>query len=442
MQTNFETQTGLSADGALLVARRYPPVAVIALIIGLLPLANGLLFRTYYFPFRPAGLNPLFELEFLYLLAELCLILWARAKGMVFKTEFLQLNQLTRYALLAFLALFWISSVAFAPAPIYSAVRAFYWLVHIGCAFALGYLIATVRSVQLQRSVEIIAAGFVAISIVLAVHFYFAPFSHHTVEKGFDWTSIAPGYLSIRQFGMVSGFVLIAWIVAILSGKKVGGNALGAFAIAAILFGIMFWTGTRSAMLAVAVVIPIVLIFGRKLPPKFAIVSVMFAALVGAALSTIWIPPGGSYGMLTPSKFAIDGSSDLSSGRLDLWGYGLEMLWNSPLLGWGEGSYFQLLAMAGKGFHLQPHNFVIQFLMSWGILAGGIALVMMAKALLRLHLGLHRAYLMMIPLAALDCILVMAMLDGALFTLRTILPAIFFWVLAEKISADADTARA
>ncbi|MEQ1538243.1 MAG: O-antigen ligase family protein [Sphingorhabdus sp.] len=442
MQTNLGFQTEVGADGAPLAARRYPPVVVIALIIGLLPLANGLLFRTYYFPFRPAVLNPLFELEFLYLFAEFCLILWARARGMAFKTEFLKLNQLTRYALLAFLSLFWISSVAFAPAPIYSAIRAFYWLVHIGCAFALGYLITAVRPVQLQRSVEIVAAGFVAISVVLGIHFYFAPFSHHAVEKGFDWTSIAPGYLSIRQFGMVSGFVLTAWIATILSGKKVGGSALGAFAVTAILFGIMFWTGTRSAMLAVAVAIPTVVIFGRKLPPKFAIVSVMFAAVIGAALSTIWIPPGGSYGILTPSKFAIVGSPDISSGRLDLWRYGLEMLRESPIFGWGEGSYFQLLAMAGKGFHLQPHNFVIQFLMSWGILAGGIALIMMAKALLRLHLCLHRAYLMMIPLAALDSILVMAMLDGALFTLRTILPAIFFWILAEKISADADTAPA
>jgi exopolysaccharide production protein ExoQ len=442
LQTNLGLQTEVGADGAPLAARRYSPVAVIALIIGLLPLANGLLFRTYYFPLRPAGLNPLFELEFLYLLVELGLILWARAQGMVFKTEFLRLNQHTRYALLAFLALFWISSVAFAPAPIYSAIRAFYWLVHIGCAFAVGYLMTAASADQVRRSVEVVTTGFFAISIVLGVHFYFAPFSHHVVEKGFDWTSIAPGYLSIRQFGMVSGFVLTAWVAAILSGKKVGGNPLGAFAIAAVLFGIMFWTGTRSAMLAVAVTIPTVLIFGRKLPPKFAIVGLMFAAVIGAALSTIWIPPGGSYGILTPSKFTIVGSADLSSGRLDLWRYGLDMLWESPILGWGEGSYFQLLAMAGKGFHLQPHNFVIQFLMSWGILAGGIALIMMAKALLRLHLRLHRAHLMMIPLAALDSILVMAMLDGALFTLRTILPAIFFWILAEKISAEADTAPA
>ena len=43
---------------------------------------------------------------------------------------------------------------------------------------------------------------------------------------------------------------------------------------------------------------------------------------------------------------------------------------------------------------------------------------------------------MIAPLAALDCILVMAMLDGALFTLRTITPAIFFWILAEKIYAE------
>jgi exopolysaccharide production protein ExoQ len=442
LQTNLGFQKEICADGAPLATSRYSPVVVIAFIIGLLPLANGLLFRTYYFPMRPSGLDLLFELEFLYLLAELGMILWAREHGMVFKTEFLNLTQLTQIMLLAFLALFWISSVAFAPAPIYSAVRAFYWLVHIGCAFALGYLITSVRADQVQRLVEILTVGFAAISVILGIHFYFAPFSHHVVEKGFDWTSIAPGYLSIRQFGMVSGFVLTAWIAAILSGRKVGGNTLGAFGITAILFGIMFWTGTRSAMLAVTVAIATVLICSRKLPSKSAIVSVMLAALFGAALSTIWIPPGSSYGILIPSKFMINGSTDLSSGRLDLWRYSLEILWESPVFGKGEGSFFQLLAMAGKGYHLQPHNFVIQFLISWGIIAGGIALAMIAKALLRLHLVLHRNYIMVVPLAALDSILVMAMLDGALFTLRTILPAIFFWILAEKISANPDTASA
>ena len=137
MRHDVEHRSETEAPSSAILGCRYSPVVVIALIIGMLPLANGLLFRTYTFPLRPAGLNPLFELEFLYLLAELGLILWARAQGMVFKTEFLKLNQLTRYALLAFLSLFWISSVAFAPAPIYSAIRAFYWLVHIGCAFAV-----------------------------------------------------------------------------------------------------------------------------------------------------------------------------------------------------------------------------------------------------------------------------------------------------------------
>jgi O-antigen ligase len=189
-------------------------------------------------------------------------------------------------------------------------------------------------------------------------------------------------------------------------------------------------------MLAVGVTMPVVILFGRRMPAIRSIAMLILAAVIGAALSTIWIPPGNSFGILVASKFSINGSTDLSSGRIDLWIEGWRMFTESPILGWGEGSFFALLAMAGKGYHLQPHNFILQFLVSWGAIAGGIAMFMMARAMLRLHLGLHRAYGMLVAVAALDSILIMAMLDGALFTLRTILPAILFWIMAEKIYAQ------
>jgi exopolysaccharide production protein ExoQ len=441
LQTNLGLQTEVGSDGPLLAARRFSPVVVIALIIGLLPLANGLLFRTYYFPLRPAGLNPLFELEFLYLFAEFCLILWARAQGMVFKAEFLKLNQLTRYALLAFLALFWISSVAFAPAPIYSAIRAFYWLVHIGCAFAVSYLIVTINRKLLQTAIVGASLAFVALYLFVMVHLYFSPVPMTERPQGY-WGAIIPGFLSIRQFGMLAGFALTAWIALILIEKRPPLGRVMCLIVTTLIITAMLWSGTRSALLATGVALPFGLIFARKLPSLTGCAIVVLASAFGVYLSTFMVPVDGAFGMFATPRFAIGEGSDFASGRLDLWKFGAEMFLKSPLFGWGEGSFYQLFARANGDYHLQPHNFVIQFLMSWGILAGGIALIMMAKELLRLHLGLHRAYLMIIPLAALDSILVMAMLDGALFTLRTILPAIFFWILAEKISADADTAPA
>ena len=422
------------------VGHRYSPVVVIALIIGMLPLANGLLFRAYTFPLRPAGLNPLFELEFLYLLAELGLILWARAQGMVFKTEFLKLNQLTRYALLAFLSLFWISSVAFAPAPIYSAIRAFYWLVHIGCAFAVGYLIATVNRQLLQTATVAVSLTFVVLYLFVMGHLYFSPVPMTERPQGY-WGAIIPGFISIRQFGMLAGFVLTGWGALVLIEKQPPLGRVMCLIVTTLIITAMLWSGTRSALLATGVALPISLIFARKLPSLTGCAIVVLASAFGVYLSTFMVPVDGAFGMFATPRFAIGEGTDFGSGRLDLWKFATEMFLKSPLLGWGEGSFYQLFALANGDYHVQPHNFVIQFLMSWGILAGGIALVMMAKALLRLHLGLHSAQRMIMPLAVLDSILVMALLDGALFTLRTILPAIFFWILAEKISAENNLAR-
>jgi O-antigen ligase len=415
---------------------RAPAALTLACIIGFLPLINGLFMRGYRFPLQPEFLHQIREFEFLYLVAEIGIMFWALRKGMSLKTEFSRLGRSTRYALLVFLVLFPISSFFFAPVPFYSIIRASYWVFHIGCAFAISFLLTAITDDLVKQTVEIFVAGFLAISLLLGLHFYNAPWPHHIFVEKYNWTSIAPGFLSVRQFGMISGLVLAAWLGSILSGHRSKSGALLSLVISASLFGILFWSGTRSAMLAVGVTMPVVILFGRRMPAIRSIAMLILAAFIGAALSTIWIPPGNSFGILVASKFSINGSTDLSSGRIDLWIEGWRMFTESPILGWGEGSFFALLAMAGKGYHLQPHNFILQFLVSWGAIAGGIAMFMMARAMLRLHLGLHRAYGMLVAVAALDSILIMAMLDGALFTLRTILPAILFWIMAEKIYAQ------
>lgn len=416
------------------------PALIIAAIIALLPIANALIFATHRFPLRPAGLNFLFDLEAIYLVVELGVVMWAIMTGMSFRREFDRLDRMTRWGLLGFLATFWIGTLIFAPAPFYSAVRAAYWLAHIGFAFAVGHLLRGASAALIRQAMTLIAAAFLLLSVMVVVHLRNAPVSLTAPTEGFFWSAIAPGFLSIRQYGMLAGFVLACWLGMSLTAEKMRMNFWLAFAISALLFAALFWSGTRSALLGVGVSILFTLVFARKLPPLIPTLSLMVAAALGAYLSELWLPPDSSFGMFDPDRFIMDGSADLASGRGPIWRFGIAKFFESPIVGWGEGSFFQLLAYAGKGYHLHPHNFVIQFLMSWGIIAGGIALALMAKALWRLHWNLNRAPLAIAPLAALDCILVIAMLDGALFTLRTIMPAILFWIMAEKVQAEPEAA--
>jgi exopolysaccharide production protein ExoQ len=412
-----------------------PGAIVVALVIGFLPLANGLVFRSHYFPLTPLWLEPLNLFEFLYVIAEVFLVLWAIDKGMSFKVQFNALTKLNRYLLISFILVFPMGSILFAPNYIYSLIRGSYWIFHIGFAFAISFLVKSVDKALLNRCTNILAAGFLLFCMLVAVHFYIAPVSHYVETKGFSWSAIVPGNLSIRHFGMIAGFVTALFIGMQLTQQSREIPMLNSLAVASLLFGSVFWSGTRSAVLGIALALITVLLFARKPPSirQFALISGAVAG--GLALSIIWIPPDGSFGIIDAfQRTSIIAGPPVDQGRLMLWQESWNMFIEHPLVGWGEGSFYQLLQMSLHMYHLQPHNFIIQFLVSWGIIGGGIALFAMARACFRLHLRLRYAHLMIAPMAALDTILVIAMLDGALFTLRTILPAIFFWILAEKIS--------
>jgi O-antigen ligase len=411
----------------------YGRMFALAAVIGLLPLINGILLRTYDFPIQPPVLDAVFEMEWLYLCVEIGIIFWARIQGMSYKTEFFKLTCWSRYALLVFISLFWASSLFLAPAPIYSVTRALYWFVHIACGFAMAFLIVSVNREVLVRAVTIMMGTFLIYAVFVILHFVAAPVP---LSEPIQWAALVPGCLSIRHFGMLAAFPLAAWIGLLLAGEKMPLGRLGSFAILSLAFAALFWSGTRSGVVAILVAVPVVLFCARKIPAIGDAAVVMFSVLAGALLSQLLLPADTAFGMFRINRIPGLSGSSLTSGRTELWIFGLQMFAKSPLLGWGEGSFYHLLASAGKGHHLQPHNFIVQFLMSWGVIAGGVALVMIAKATLRLHRSVLNSALMIAPLAALDAILVIAMLDSALFTMRTIVPAIFFWILAEKIAAE------
>lgn len=439
-RSSVQRESGWRMSHAVAFTKIRSETGLIAVIV-CLPLVNALLFATHSFPLRPAILNLLFDLELIYLFAEIGIIFWARVHGMSYKAEFLRLDTLTRYALIGFLGTFWISSAFLAPVPIYSIIRASYWIIHIFFVFSVAYFVRSADRQLLRKLSFLLPAGFLLLAAGVYAHLLSAPASLFEPTKDFFWSAIVPGFLSIRHFGMLAGFVSACWLGYCLS---IADEKLPVWLIATVtslLFAALFWSGTRSALLGMGTGIIATFVFARKWPLGQPLVAVVVAALIGAILSKIWLPPDSSFGIFDPARFAVGGGSDAASGRSVLWMAGIQHFLESPLLGWGEGSFYHLYLIDGKGHHLQPHNFIIQFLLSWGIIAGGIALVMMAKTLFRLHWNLHRTPLAIAPLAALDCILVIAMLDGALFTLRTIVPAILFWIVAERLSA-ADAAKA
>lgn len=65
--------------------------------------------------------------------------------------------------------------------------------------------------------------------------------------------------------------------------------------------------------------------------------------------------------------------------------------------------------------HVQPHNAIVQFLLSWGLIPSIPLLALIGWATWRVH-RIARAVPRIVPLVMmLDCLLVMRMVDGMLY---------------------------
>jgi exopolysaccharide production protein ExoQ len=199
------------------------------------------------------------------------------------------------------------------------------------------------------------------------------------------------------------------------------------------------WSGTRAAILAIAVAAVIVVAMNRKMP-KFHTLAVM-AMLTGAALTAAWLLlPYDDPTFLLINLDDFKGGDAVTGGRLALWTATYHKWLESPLLGWGSGSTFWEVFVGWT--HTQPHNFVLQCLVSWGLVGAAGALWLLGRAIVAAHRKAMRYPELRPLLAILDALLIQSMLEGMLHYPRFImLIMILLAVILTHGPPDQDVAR-
>lgn len=417
------------------------PAVILALIIAFIPILGGLLFRKYGFVVSPDWFEGLRQIDFPDILVELLIIIWARDRGMDLRRLFRALDRPTCIALMLFLATFSIGAMIVAPVPQYSLLRALYWVIHIVFGFAVFHLLRDVTKRDVNRFSIILAVGLVAYIPIVGTHFALAPEASTTGGQPVLWTSSVPGYRSVRELGFLAGYVLALWIgyTGWNSGKPL--RWVLHFLITTALFTVLFWSGTRAAILGVAIASVIAVGISRKFPPTFQVLMLIGAAAAAIPISNLLLPPDASFGLFRMSGFS--GSADeISSGRVTLWTETWNLFLQQPFFGWGEGSIAWLSDFASQGFHKQPHNFILQCLMSFGVIAASAAFYLIGRILFVLHNAASRMPALIGLIMIIDTILITAMFDGALFFSRTIMASAlaiafcFALIVNEKKSTD------
>lgn len=131
-------------------------------------------------------------------------------------------------------------------------------------------------------------------------------------------------------------------------------------------------------------------------------------------------------------------ADQISSGRMSLW-YGTYSKWlEAPWFGWGSGSTFwEVFELNWR--HTQPHNFILQFLISWGIVGAAGALWLLARVTISAHKQVLANTELWPLLAGIYSLLVMAMLEGMLHYPRFIMLIMALYALIFRLSDRSPT---
>lgn len=397
------------------------PLVLIGLVIGFTPVLAGLIFRTYGYHVAPDWAEVLRQLDFPFIFVELAVVMWAHHGGMTFRSTFKQLDLPAQYALIVFLCTFWISSAAVSADPTYSLVRASFWLVHIGFAFAIYNLAAGSPAASLRRCGAAALLGFAAFLPLTALHLVNAPDPPLVREGRIIWSSAIPGCLSIRHLGIWAAIVLACAIGALaardLTARRRAVAHLFIFAATATIF----WSGTRAGVYGTAGALVILLATLRTVPQWRTMLAPCAAVALGIVVSELWLPPDAAFGFFRRVTMAEgDNLQQFSAGRTVLWAAMMQAFAAKPIFGLGEGAV-QWLAVVGEVRHVQPHNSVVQMLSSWGLIACSAAGYLLSRLLCLVH-RMARREAMAIPIVLMmDCLLIMSLVDGVFYFSRFIM---------------------
>ena len=324
-------------------------------------------------------------------------------------------------ALAIWLAVTIIASWFVAPDQLDAIRWTVHWIVHLLFGFSIAFLCS--RMLQVRDFIACYLAGFilyVAIFLVFVSTYWGQPI---------DWIHNLPGAIHIRHIGIYA---------AAMTGMSIGAMAaargwrewLSAFAVATVGFALGLWTGSRGMALSVAAATAI----GVMLIPEMRSPRVWAAGALSLLIGTVavaWLPVPNSNMMGVARTVAATIEHEMTTGRTQIWVNVIHAIARQPVFGYGPGQMAIVAPFYGMA---QPHNFILQVLLDWGVV-GLVCVIVLAfvyfrKAIPALHwYGARLAP----PFIAMMSTLALSMIDAAMYH---VLPVSIFAACAGMVAAD------
>ncbi len=186
---------------------------------------------------------------------------------------------------------------------------------------------------------------------------------------GNDWIDLVPAATNVRWVGFFAFTCFCAAIGNITvhpNGSRKSLQLPIALVFSTVAFAVTFWSGTRSAAVAIAVA---AVVSAVVLPVRRQIILVTSISLVcGLAIASVLPVVHPLYGldrMISASNTAA-GLDTLSSNRLQIWREIFDKFMQRPLLGWGIDQLRYTYPDQGNLVR-NPHQAILQVLVSSGL---------------------------------------------------------------------------
>jgi O-antigen ligase len=143
----------------------------------------------------------------------------------------------------------------------------------------------------------------------------------------------------------------------------------------------LFWTGGRGAIISVfaASLFVAAIAYRDNTNFRFYILIALSTAIVGFVIAELYSVFFWNGVLSSLDRMNISsGINKLSTGRMEFWKTSLHSLKQSPFFGLGPQGYYY---MPNRVFGLHPHNFIIQFLVEWGLIGTLLILAVLFRVL-------------------------------------------------------------
>lgn len=381
----------------------------------IMPVFAALIYPVYMHQAQPVWFEWTRLMELPFVVCELLFILFAVKAGY---RDILIWRSMPRDVKIAFGLLFiglTVSSVLFSKNIAASVTLSLSTLIHIRFCGAIFFLMRSSKNINTQTLFLILSLGLFVLTVLTIWKFQMPP-PESTIPGGkIEWASALPGFISVRHFGSWTGAIAAGLVLIVLYGDKEHSQRMAPLYLLAV--GLTFWSGTRAAVLGLAAVVFIAAVSLRRLPEAAALLRtgcLSALAMLGAVVFSPGLPE-----FVLFMQDDIQSADAMANGRLELWHDTIFRWLASPIFGWGSGSTFWEVNIGWA--HTQPHNTILLFLMSWGVVGASGGLWLLGRAVVATHrTGMDDAALR--PLTGmLYSLLVMSLLEGMLYYPRFIM---------------------